>query len=150
MPVLFAGQQNVLRAQYKRLIHNEVTSVKKVDVETASQPDPRFEARTTKTYKQWDDFACSMFHFLSGKTDRMIHARGLPDLVASLGLTPDNAVVVQYVSGETLSVPNPADATTTTNDLVDGDEILWKGEWWTVKLVVPDSEGIQHTVFAVK
>ena len=80
----------------------------------------------------------------------MIHARGLPDLVESLGLTPDNAIVIQYVSGETLSAPTVVDATTTTNDLVEGDEILWESEWWKVKLVVPDSEGIQHTVFAVK
>ena len=151
MPVLTSSQKEVLREQYKRLIHNETTSVKKVSATTSVQPDPRFEARDESTLRQWDDFECSMFHFLSGKTDRMMSERGDTDLIAQLGLTPDTTVVVQYVSGETLSVPTvPGVPVTVINDLIINDEILWEGSWYNVKAVIPDSEGIQHTVLATK
>lgn len=163
MPVLSEAQRAIFRRQFKRLIHNMTTSVKKVETLTTVQPDPRFQSRTEKTLLQWDDFKCSIFHFLSGKTDRLLQERGERDLIAQLGLTPETTIVVQYVNDELLTVPNyeasygddPAgwpipQLTDTLNNLAVNDEVLWKGEWWVVKAVIPDSEGIQHTVIASK
>jgi hypothetical protein len=150
MPVLSPSQQAAMRAQFKRLIHNEVTSVKKADVVTSVQPDPRIEARNQTTLRQWDDFWCSMFHFLSGKTDRMLSERGERDLIAALGLSPETIIVIQYVSSETLSVPTDGLGGTTVNDLEINDEILYRGHWYNVKVVIPDSERVQHTVLAAK
>jgi hypothetical protein len=144
------------RIRFRRLIHNFVTSVRKANTVVSVQPDPRFEARNQITLLKWDDFHCSIFHFLSGKTDRLLSERGERDLVAQLGLTPETAIVVQYVCDDLLYEPDyegdepEVPLTSTINNLTVNDEILWEGEWWKIKAVIPDSEGIQHTVFACK
>jgi hypothetical protein len=155
MPIFDAGQKQTARENYKQLIHNFVTSVKITTDTTPVQPDPRFTARSFKTQVKWDDFHCSIFHFLSGKTDRLLQERGMRDLIAPLGLTPDDSIVVQYVCDDLLIIPDyddPPDVPLTeiSNNLSLDDEVLFNGEWWKVKVVIPDSEGIQHTVFATK
>ena len=152
MPVLSVAAKTALRTRYKRLIHNLITSVKKADTQTTVQPDPRFEGREQTTYKQWDDFHCSVFHFLSGKTDRLLQERGEHDLIAQLGLTPETTITVQYVSDDLLVVETIVSEPprTAINNLEVNDEVLWMTEWWKVKVVIQDSEGIQHTVIACK
>jgi hypothetical protein len=152
MPVLTPSQKLTAKVQYKKFIHNFTTSVRKASSSTSVQPDPRIHARDQVVLKQWDDFKCSMFHFLSGKTDRLLQERSYNDLVAQLGIVPDRAIVVQYVCDEYIRVPNPLDdpVIPVLNNLTVNDEILYSGEWFIIKTVIPDSEGIQHTAFACK
>jgi hypothetical protein len=152
MPILSASQLEQARTQYKRLLHNMTTSVLKITETTVVQPDPRFQSRSTKTLAQWDDFVCSMFHFISGKTDRLLQERGETSLIAQLGLSPETAIVIQYVNGILLTVPHDPEQPITEidNTLIEGEQILYRGEWWTIRVDIPDSEGIQHTAFATK
>ena len=151
MPVLSAGVKAGLRTSYLRAIHNSTCNVKKRIGETTANANPIFESSKTQTYREYTGFKCSYYHALSGKMNRLFDERGNPELSALLGTLSGDTYVVSYVCDLTLTAGADGYAySPIPNNLAVDEEILIKGVWYKVRVVVPDSEGIQHTVFVTQ
>ena len=150
MTILPTGVKERMRSIFAERMHNTVTSVKKISATTTDQLDPRYEETTQNTLTVYTDFGCSYYHMLSGKIDRMFAERDIAELTAQLGTLEQIMYVVRYVCDLTLSTTSPAGGPAVVNNLKLDEEVLIDGEWWKVRLVIEDSEGVQHTALLSK
>jgi len=147
MTILSPNQKEHLRALYLKRVHNVSTSVRKIVSSEVVQPNPHYKGKTEDTFGLYTGFLCSIYNLLSGKTNRLLGELGVAELTKELGVMEDEVRIVQYISDQTL-IDNVLDDI--TNNLVLNEEVLIEAEWWLVRKVVADSEGVQHTVLLTK
>jgi len=131
-------------------MHNQTINVKKISGVTTTQKDPRYKETEQPTFDEYSDFDCSYYHMLSGKIDRMFSERDIAELTEQLGTMEQTIYAVRYISGLTLTAGVIGPEPPITNNLVLEEEVKIDAEWWKVRLVVPDSEGVQHTALVTK
>ena len=150
MTIMPVGVRNRARTILAARMHNLTTSVKKITSTTTTQKDPRYKESEQPVFTTYTDFQCSYYHMLSGKVDRMFSERDIAELTQQLGTFEQTIYAVRYISDLTLSVSSPPGGSPITNNLIIDEEVLIDSEWWKVRIVVPDSEGIQHTALVTK
>lgn len=144
MPVLSPAAKAQYRVIFDQQIHNLVTSVHKIKTVEQTSENPYFQAPANITeFDTYNTFRCSAFDMLSGKVNRLFGERDPHELVAELGLANKRVMVVNYVPGLELAAGVP-------NNLAVGEEVQLENEWWRVQVVIPDSEGVQHTALCAK
>lgn len=139
----------VMRENYRTHIHNVLTPVKKIISTPSNDANPGYESSAGITLSEYTNFYCSYFNVLSGKTDRVFKEREPLEQLEQFGLMNRDVYIIQYVSGLDLTIITGGDPPKTSDFVVD-EQIFVDNQWWIVRKVIPDSEGIQHTVFVVK
>ena len=149
MTIIPTGALDIVREQFRTHIYNVLTPVKKIIANTNNDENPGYAASEGNTLAEYTGFYCSYFNILSGKTDRVFKERDSLEQFEQFGLIDKDAYIIQYISGISLTPVNIGDPARTSDFLVD-EQIHIDNNWWIVRKVIPDSEGVQHTVFVVK
>lgn len=99
--LLTTRQQDQLRQVYKRQIHNETHAVKIAIKLIVNVKNPEYDDSNSLVpqYYQFDDFTCSSYVVLSGKTSRIFQNR-LDLIPMDLGILEKAEYQIQYVMGQ--------------------------------------------------
>lgn len=149
MTLLPYGVRDTMRNTYRLRIHNQLTPVKKIISTSENNVNPNYEPSSENVLALYTDFYCSYYNVLSGKTDRVFNERDPLEQLPQFGLVADDVYIVQYVVGLDLTPDVPGDPAK-TSDMEIGEQIYIDGQWWLVRKVINDSEGIQSTLFVIK
>jgi len=153
MPIIPAQILEKLRTHvFPKYLINTTTSVKKILSYTTETSNPHYPSSKVPVFTEYNNFVCSIINMLSGKVNRLFGEREMSELIAELGIVGNEAYVIQYVSDQEL-VPG------VYNNLILDEQILIELEtcdsgacdnWWKVRKVIPDSEGLLHTAIVTK
>lgn len=144
MPILNPVELELMKEAYARDIHNTILSIRKFDGETTTYDEnPLYKADTKNAFTEYAGFPCSVYYILSGKVNRLFDERNVQTL-KDLGLLDEDIWIVNYIQDFEF-------VTGILTNLKVGDQIeLTTDNWYEVKMVVEDSEGLQAKAIVTK